>query len=184
MKIKKYLKLLVLPFTALLIPLKTLAVCPVCTLAVIGGVELSRWLGVDDTISGIWIGALVVSLSLWTINWLRKKNIRFLFRKIIVFIFYYATTILTLYWKKMVFSPNCAKLLIQGKPYDKLIVGIVFGSIAFTIGFLLNEWLKKKNSGKVYFPYQRVVVPIVLLIIASIIFHFITKCDPLQRLGI
>jgi len=180
MKIKKYLKLLVLPFTALLIPLKTLAVCPVCTLAVIGGVELSRWLGVDDTISGIWIGALIVSLSLWTINWLRKKNIRFLFRKIIVFIFYYAITILTLYWKKMVFYPNCSK--IWG--YDKLIVGIVFGSIAFTIGFLLNEWLKKKNNGKVYFPYQRVVVPIVLLLIASLIFHFITKCDPLQKFGL
>ncbi len=174
MKIKKYLKFLVLPFATLLIPLKTLAVCPVCTVAIAGGVELSRWLGIDDTISGIWIGALIVSLSLWTIDWLRKKNIRFLFRKIIVFIFFYAITILTLCWKKMVFYQTCSK--IWG--YDKLIIGIFSGSIAFTLSFWLNEWLKKKNHGKVYFLYQRVIVPIVLLIITSIIFYFITKCNP------
>ena len=180
MKVKRFLPFLVLLFATLLIPLKTLAVCPVCTFAVVSGVELSHWLGVDDTISGIWIGALVVSLSLWTIDWLKKKNIRFLFRKIIVFIFFYAVTILTLYWKKMVFYPSCSK--IWG--YDKLIVGIVSGTIAFTIGFWLNEWLKKKNNERVYFPFQRVVVPIVLLLVASIIFHFIAKCDPLQRFGL
>jgi hypothetical protein len=34
-------------------------VCPVCTIAVAGGVGLCRYLGIDDLISGSWIGALL-----------------------------------------------------------------------------------------------------------------------------
>ena len=49
------------------------AVCPVCTVAVIGGLGLSRWLGIDDAITGIWIGGLIISLSLWFTDWLYKK---------------------------------------------------------------------------------------------------------------
>ena len=57
----------------------SLAVCPVCTVAVGAGVGLSRWLGVDDLITGTWIGGLLVSMIWWTIDWLNKKNIRFSF---------------------------------------------------------------------------------------------------------
>jgi hypothetical protein len=148
------------------------AVCPVCTIAVAGGIELSRWFKVDDTISGVWIGGLIVSLSLWLIDWLKKKNIKFIFDKILVFIAFYIIVVLPLYWMKFIGLPNCAKLW----GYDKLIVGIVFGSIAFAIGFWLNNWLKKRNNNKVYFPFQKVVLPILFLIIASVIFYFITKC--------
>ena len=34
------------------------AVCPVCTVAVGAGLGLAEWLGIDDSISGLWIGAL------------------------------------------------------------------------------------------------------------------------------
>ena len=33
------------------------AICPVCTVAVGAGIGLSRWLGIDDSITGLWIGA-------------------------------------------------------------------------------------------------------------------------------
>ena len=49
------------------------AICPICTLAVGAGVGLSRWLGVDDTVTGLWIGGLTVSMILWTIFWADKK---------------------------------------------------------------------------------------------------------------
>jgi len=49
----------------LFLPSYALAVCPVCSIAVAGGVGLSRWLGIDDTISGIWIGGLIISLAIW-----------------------------------------------------------------------------------------------------------------------
>lgn len=155
----------------------TLAVCPVCTIAVAGGVELSRWLGVDDTISGVWIGGLIISVSLWLIIWLKQKNINFRWLSGLIFILFYAATFLSLYLMKMIWTENCQQLW----GYDKLLVGIVFGSLAFVGGAGLNNFLKKLNDNKVYFPFQKVVLPLILLIAASVVFHFITKCNPLQR---
>ena len=149
-------------------PIITQAVCPVCTIAVGAGVGLCRYLGIDDAISGTWIGGLIISLIAWTIDWLNKKNIRFLFRKILVAIFYYAIIIISLY-----------KMNIMGHPdnklwgMDKLLAGIIVGSVVFILSVLFNDFLKKKNQGKVYFPFQRVVVPILFLIIASYIMSLI-----------
>ena len=145
----------------------TLAQCPVCTIAVGAGVGLCRYLGIDDTISGTWIGGLLVSLILWTINWLNEKNIRFLFRKILVAVFYYAVTIIPLYQLKIMGSP-------QNKTFgiDKLLFGIITGSIAFILSTVFNDFLKKKNQGKVYFPFQKVVIPLLFLTITSLIHWF------------
>jgi len=149
-------------------PIITQAVCPVCTIAVGAGVGLCRYLGIDDAISGTWIGGLIISLIAWTIDWLNKKNIRFLFRKILAAIFYYVIVILPLY-----------KMNIMGHPdnklwgMDKLLAGIIVGSVVFILSVLFNDFLKKKNQGKVYFPFQRVVVPILFLIIASYIMSLI-----------
>jgi hypothetical protein len=154
-----------------------LAVCPVCTVAVAGGVELSRWLGVDDTITGAWIGGLIISLSLWMINWLKKKKINFRGLKIITFVSFYAITLLSFYWLKLIWTENCQKLW----GYDKLLVGIAFGSLSFLAGLFLNLYLKKINHGKAYFPFQKVVLPVFSLIIVSLIFHFIVGCNPFKN---
>ena len=42
---------------------KALALCPVCAIAVGAGIGVSRWLGVDDTITGVWVGGLIVSFG-------------------------------------------------------------------------------------------------------------------------
>src|SRR3972149_7194264 len=52
------------------------AVCPVCTIAVGAGLGLSRWLGIDDAISGVWVGGVILSSSFWLIDWLEKKNFK------------------------------------------------------------------------------------------------------------
>jgi len=164
---KKILTAFILTFL-LAFPFFTRAVCPICTIAVGAGVGLCRYLGIDDTISGTWIGGLIISLIAWTIDWLNKKNIRFLFRKILVAIFYYAIIIIPLY-----------KMNIMGHPQnklwgmDKLLVGIIVGSAIFILSILFNDFLKKKNQGKVYFPFQRVIIPILFLIIASYIMSLI-----------
>ncbi len=149
----------------------TLAVCPVCTVAVGAGVGLSRWLGVDDMIAGAWIGGLLVSVSWWTIGWLDNKQIKFKGRKILVSLAYYLITILPLYFSGII-----------GHPYnefcgmDKLLFGIICGSIGFLAGALLSLWLKKKHGGKVYFPFQKVVLPVAMLIIINIALYIASKC--------
>jgi cation transport ATPase len=148
----------------------SLAFCPVCTVVVAGGVGLSRWLKVDDLISGLWIGGLLVSLSLWTINWLNKKNIKFLFRKILIFVFWYGITILPLYKAGII-----GDLRNQIFGIDKLIGGIILGSLVFVLSLLFNNFLIKRNNNKVYFPFQKVAIPVLFLLISSLILYFLIK---------
>lgn len=61
-------------------PKTTLAVCPLCTVAVGTGLGFSRFLGIDDVITGIWMGGLIVSSALWFSAWLEKKNYKIPYR--------------------------------------------------------------------------------------------------------
>lgn len=156
---------------AILLSAKTaLAVCPVCTLAVGAGVGFSRWLGIDDVITGIWIGALIVSIAIWTVNWMDKKNYRFKGRKILITLGYYLIIIIPLYWKGIM-GHYFNKIL----GIDKLLFGIIAGSLIFLGSAWWYEKMKKENGGKPYFPLQKVAMPVGFLAIFSAIFYFITR---------
>jgi len=151
---------------------KALAVCPICTVAVGVGVGLSRWLGIDDTITGLWVGGLIVSMITWTESWLEKKSIRFKGRTIATILGYYLLIIIPFFYSGIIMNPLqtlCACGL------DKLLLGIIIGSFGFWFGASWYYYLKEKNQGRAYFPFQKVVMPISPLIILSIIFYFLTK---------
>ena len=151
---------------------KALAVCPICTIAVGAGVGLSRWLGIDDAITGLWVGGLIVSMITWTESWLEKKNILFKGRIFVNILGYYTLIIIPLYYSGIIGNPLntlCACGL------DKLLFGIIAGSLAFWFGASWYFHLKEKNNGHAYFPFQKVVMPVSPLIILSIIYYFLTK---------
>ena len=157
---------------SLILTEKALAVCPICTIAVGAGVGLSRWLGIDDAITGLWVGGLIVSMITWTESWLEKKNIRFKGRMFVNILGYYTLIIIPLYYSGIIGNPLntlCACGL------DKLLFGIIAGSLAFWFGASWYFHLKEKNNGHAYFPFQKVVMPISPLILLSIIFYFLTK---------
>src|SRR3989344_1899336 len=68
--------LLIITINQSLVTREVLAVCPICTVAVGAGLGLSRWLGIDDAVSSIWIGGLILSMSFWAIDWLNKKKFK------------------------------------------------------------------------------------------------------------
>ncbi len=153
--------------------LKASAICPVCVVAVGAGLGLSEYLGIDDTIAGVWIGGLLVAVSLWTINWFNKKNWQFGqkdLRDIVVFILYYSLAIWPLFSKDLIGSP-------YNRLYglDKLVLGIITGSLIFAAVSAWYIYLKKKNNGHAHFPFQKVVMPLSALIIFSLIFYFLTR---------
>lgn len=145
------------------------AVCPVCTIAVGACLGLSRYLGIDDAVTSLWIGGLLISMIAWMINWLDKKNIKFIGRKISVAILFYVITLWPLYWKGMIGHP-----LNKFWGVDKIILGVIIGSLAFLAAIFLNNFLKKRNDGQVYFPFQKVAVPLAFLGALSFIFYFLT----------
>jgi hypothetical protein len=144
--------------------------CAVCVVAVGAGLELSHYLGIDDVVTGLWIGALLVALSAWTLEWLKKKKVAFKGRKMLVYLSYYALTIIPLYWVGLM-----GQIGHSFWGLDKLLLGIILGSIGFIVGGDLNLRLKEKNNNKVYFPFQKVVVPVSMLLVLSFIFYFLTR---------
>jgi hypothetical protein len=141
------------------------AICPVCTIAVGAGIGFSEWLGIDDVITGLWIGGLIISLIIWTLHALRKKQINIFADKMMITIFYYLLIILPLY--PMGFIGDPSKRLWH---IDKLLLGITVGSLFFLLGNFLHCVLKNYH-GKSYFPFQKVALPILPLIILSLIFY-------------
>jgi len=141
--------------------------CPVCTIAVGTGIGLSRWLGVDDLISGLWVGSLIVSLIGMTILWLDKRNLRNNLLRLLIAFLYYFLTIGPLYWAKVIGNP-CNH--IWG--LDRIVWGIIIGSVVFLISYVFHLWLKKKNNNKVFFPFQKVIIPVIFLIIVSLVIYY------------
>jgi hypothetical protein len=155
-----------------------LAVCPVCTVAVGAGLSLSKYLGVDDLISGVWIGGLTVSIIFWTINWFDKKKwklrlkkpVKLNLRDWLIAISWYALIVLPLYFQGYIsnaYDTFCG--------VDKLLFGIVSGSLLFYLMAKLHFYLKKKNNDRVYFPFQKAVFPFGALVILSLIYYIIIK---------
>lgn len=149
----------------------TYAVCPVCTIAVGAGLGLSRYFGINDVISGLWVGGLILSSALWFADWLHKKEVG---TKISVLYIascaaFYLITIVPLYF-----------VGIMGHPYntiygmDRLLFGIITGSITFILGVSLDKTVRKIN-GKQFFPFEKVIFPVFFLIIVSILFYISLK---------
>ncbi len=146
------------------------AFCPVCTVAVGAGVGLSRYLGIDDTITGLWVGGLLVSISFWTVDWLKKKKVHSPWWSLVVFLAYYGIVIIPMYYTEMVGHPFNR---LWGM--DKLILGVIVGSVMFFLAGWWYQFLKKKNGGRPYFPMQKVVMPVSTLVIFSLFFYFLTR---------
>jgi hypothetical protein len=158
---------------ATLLALPAKAVCPVCILAVGAGLGLSRYLGIDDTITGLWIGGLTVAMIMWTINWVRpkiKKVKTIPFWNILIIIAYYAMIAWPLTTQNFIGHPLN---VIWG--IDKIILGISLGSLLFWGISELYLYLKKENNGHAYFPFQKVVMPFGALAFMSLIFYLLTR---------
>jgi hypothetical protein len=151
------------------------AVCPICTIAVGAGVGLAEEFGVDDVVIGLWVGGLTVSFIFWTLDWLKKKKFTSIWTEPLTILFYFLAVILPLFFIKTKGYPIIGKELNKFWGIDKMLLGIVIGSVLFFSGAKLYEYLKKRNAGRAYFPYQKVVMPIAPLVAASIVFYFITR---------
>ncbi|MEK7497886.1 MAG: hypothetical protein AAB656_03135 [Patescibacteria group bacterium] len=171
---KKKLLSLFLPLASViyfLFPADSYAVCPVCTVAVVAGLGVSRMLGIDDSVTSIWIGGIILSSSFWFSDWLSKKEKFKKFSNIWgVSIAMYLLVLSPLYLSKTIGLPFN---IIFGM--DKIIFGTIVGSIAFLLGIFIDKKTREINGGKVFFSFQKVVFPISALFISGVIMYAISK---------
>lgn len=136
--------------------------CPLCTAAVGSGVVVTRFYGIDDAIVGVWIGAFVVSTALWFDQALKKRYKSIRFQSLGLVFLALLLTIVPFY-----FSGLMGQQKILG--VNKLLVGILSGSIATYAGILVSEKIKKRK-GKALFPFQTITIILAFLSLASFLF--------------
>ncbi len=173
---KKY-SFLFLPLL-LLVPSTSFAfvtlVCDLCTLGVVAGLSISRYLWVDDSVVGVWVGACIVALIIMTNAYLEKKNIRFRFRDTVIALSYVVFSYGSLYYAGVIGLYRNTFLKSTSIFLDKILISSVIGGGVLIGGSLLYQFLKARNNNKAHFPFEKVAIPLVLLTITSALFYFIT----------
>ena len=138
--------------------------CPLCVIGAGIGVSLSRLLGVDDSITGIWLAAFLGATSFWFTTFTLRK-IKFPQKKAIVYALFFASTLWSFYQFKLI---DFHAGLIWGIP--KLTFGILIGGICFYLVDIIDALLIKLHHG-VFFPYQRMVVSLGSIWILSLLMY-------------
>jgi len=151
-------------------PIQAHAVCPLCTVVVGVGLGISRWIGIDDSVTGVWVGGLIVSSGLWLADWIKKKGWKISYPGFLSVLLMTFFVILPLYWVKMIGLNGNTLWGI-----DKVTLGTVIGALVFLLGVGTDKWLRTTNNGRVYVYYQKVIIPVLFLSFISFIFYLITK---------
>ncbi|MDO8503970.1 MAG: hypothetical protein Q7S60_04775 [bacterium] len=152
-----------------LLPSKALAHCPLCIAGAGFGLSISRYLGVDDSIFGIWLAALLGASALWLDIFLEKRNIgkQIPFRQQIIYLVTIGSSLWSFYQFNIV---NIHAGQIAG--LDKLTFGMLLGGVGFYATDALHLQLKRKY-GKVFFPFQRIALSLGSLLVLSIIIYIL-----------
>ncbi len=148
-----------------------LAVCPICTVFVAAGTGVLRAWGIDDSVTGLWYGGLIVSSTVWLIDWMTRRHIRFPFRGPIIAVAMYGLFVLPLYPYGII---GLAGNTLFG--IDRFMLGIVLGSLVFLLAMSADSWMRRHtHEAKALFAYQTVVIPVVFLLVVSFILHYAIK---------
>lgn len=142
--------------------------CPMCAVAIASGLGLSRALGVSDTVIGIWTGAMLLALSHGFITYLKKKNIDNKWLNSAIYILTYCFIIPLYIGERSTLIFNLKTIL----GIDEFLFSIIIGSVALFFSSKFYYIMKEKN-GKPHFPYEKVVLPITVLLIISLLFQFL-----------
>lgn len=144
------------------------AQCPVCIVTVGGGLLIAKKLGVDDLLTALWISGLNVAISFWFVTFIKKPKLLknpFLWTAIMfVSTYIYLATTKQMYYKNNTFMH-----------VDKVLVGLIIGTFIWLLGIGIDRLIRKYNNGKVLFYYQKVIVPLFLLLATSGLFAILIK---------
>lgn len=140
--------------------------CAVCTVAIGAGLDVARRFGVPDSVVGLWAGALLALLGYWTLKFMDSRRWHFFGRDVIVMLASIAM-IGFVYIGVVDYNPVsvCGVLIM-----DPVLFGTLCGALIFILTSKFYQWFKNKNGGHAHFPFEKVVLPVVALALASWLF--------------
>ncbi|MDR0423394.1 MAG: hypothetical protein LBH46_02275 [Rickettsiales bacterium] len=141
--------------------------CAVCTIAIAGGLGIAKKLGVSEASVGVWVGAMLFALSQWTVEFLIKKNIK---NKYIHYLMYplWFCTVIPLYLGE---TPSIIFGIDTFMGIDTFLFSLLSGIVVLVGSIKYYRYLKTKN-GKPHFKFEKVVLPILSLVLISVIYNF------------
>ncbi len=157
---RKIIYLLLVSVGFLVFPRSVYAHCPLCVAGAGAGLTLSRVVGIDDSITGIWMAAFLGASAFWVNNLIRKRYVPF--QGFFIYIFVFLSTIASFYRFGLVNEHNG---LILNLP--KLIFGMLLGGGIFYFVDKGNNLIIKK-MGRVLFPYQSIAFSLGSMLILSL----------------
>ncbi len=125
--------------------------CAVCVLGIGGGLLLARKLGVDEYVVVVWISGLNTAMAFYLSGLFKERAIvsRFLLSVIFYFITY-------LY------------LLQTGQMTYRVVVGLTVGVVTYFVAHFVERIMFKRNKEKSLIPFQRTVISVMFLALASL----------------
>ena len=147
--------------------------CAVCTVAVAAGLEIARKLGVDDGVIAVWAGALLALIGYWTILWFDKKGWNFKGRNLLLILLSFSM-LGAVYINDLTYTPRPI-LIFYLDPF--LFCGII-GALLLIYTSVFYQWMKRKNGGHAHFPFEKVVLPVLALVIAGYTVNYLGVCAP------
>ncbi len=141
------------------------AQCPVCIVTVGGGMYLAKKLGIDDFLVSLWISGLNTAISFWAAT---KINHRVFGSPIVLSILMVSLTL-----SYFIFTDQTGGVANKVLGLDKIIFGQILGMFIWFLGIFVDRKSRRLNGDKILFPYQKVVFPISILLIFTILFKLI-----------
>lgn len=152
--------------------------CAVCTVAIAGSLTIARKLGVDDCVVGVWVGAMLAMIGYWSIRFVEKRKWTFKGYKA----FWMAVSLSLVgfvYVKDLTYTPDVIGIFYM----DSFLFTTLLGAAVLIFSMHFYAWMKAKNGGHAHFPFEKVVVPIVLVLATSVLIAYYPICNCARSSG-
>lgn len=146
--------------------------CAVCTIAVGASLEIARRLGVDDSVVGVWAGAFLTLVGYWTIKWFDHKKWHFKGRNPLILILS-VSMVGFMYIGKLSYHSEVIGILYL----DPFLFSVILGAAELILSSNFYQWMKAKNGHHAHFPFEKVVVPVLVLTLTSFYFYYFPICQ-------
>lgn len=143
--------------------------CPLCTVGAAVAAGGAAWLGINNTVIGLFIGAFAVSMGWWVSNLIKKDYIPY--QKLILILVSFITTVLpisklipSIYPFYISLMGDYGSMLNRTYIINPFIIASIFGGLIVLITPTISKKITVLRRGKTY-PFQGIILTFLILTI-------------------